>query len=336
MTSYLYHGDNLNILREHVADASVDLIYLDPPFNSNMNYRMSLKKQDKAEPASQTTAFSDIWRWDAESYSAYQNVLSSGTDRVARLLSGLREFLGQDAKMAYLTFMTIRIIEMRRVLKPTGSIYLHCDSASNSYLRLVMDAVFGDENFRNEIVWSRSAGFKRKSAKKFPQKSDTIFFYSKSLNDIHFNTQYKPHKPEYTKRFKKGKDGRLYRDDVNPTRGGRRVIYLDETDGEVIDSLWDDISPVNPNARERTGWPTQKPVALLERIIKASSNKGDVVLDPFCGSGTTIAAASKLNRRWIGIDKERVAITLTHRRLNAMYGEYINPYCESFADALQK
>ena len=180
----------------------------------------------------------------------------------------------QPRLLAYLSYMVERLLQMKSVLKPTGSIYLHCDPTASHYIKAMMDAIFGHQNFRNEIVWKRSQGFKRKSARKFPQKNDILLFYSKSLDHIVFNTQYKPHKEEYVKRFKVSEDGRLYRDDVNPTKGGRRVIYLDDTEGEVIDSVWTDIHPVNPVAKERLGYATQKPLKLLNCIIAASSNPG--------------------------------------------------------------
>ena len=322
----LYFGDNLPILRRHIADSSVDLIYLDPPFNSNANYNVLFQERSGQQSAAQITAFEDTWRWSLESESAYQDVVTNAPGQLPNLLQAMRSFLGDNDMMAYLTMMAQRIVELRRVLKDTGSIYLHCDPTASHYLKLLMDSVFGRENFRTEIVWQRSSGFKRKSAKKFPQKNDIILFYSKSLGDTTFKTQYQPHKPEYIRRFKKDCDGRLYRDDVNPTRGGRRVIYLDETEGEIIDSVWTDIYPLNPVAGERLGYPTQKPEALLERIINASSNEGDVVLDPFCGCGTAIAAAERLNRRWIGIDITHLAITLIRHRLHDAFKSGLKPY----------
>jgi len=204
--------------------------------------------------------------------------------------------------MAYLVMMAIRLYELRRVLKNTGSIYLHCDPTASHYIKLLLDSTFGSRCYRSEIIWSRSRGFKRSSAKRFSHKHDTIFFYCKDPKHIIFQPQYRPHKPEYIKRFKKDVNGRLYRDDVNPTKGGRRKIYLDEVKGDLVDSTWYDIFPLNPVAKERLGYPTQKPEALLERIIKASSKEGDIVLDPFCGCGTTITVAEKLKRKWIGID----------------------------------
>lgn len=229
--------------------------------------------------------------------------------------------------MAYLTEMAIRLVELHRVLKPTGSLYLHCDPTASHYLKMVLDAVFGPNCYRTEIIWNRSRGFKRSSAKRFPHKHDTIFFYCKDPRRIVFNPQYRPHKPEYINRFKKDAEGSLYRDDVNPTGGGRRKIYLDQVEGDLIESTWYDITPLNPIASERLGYPTQKPEALLDRIIKASSNEGDVVLDPFCGCGTTVNVAERLHRRWIGVDITYLAINLIKRRLHDSFSpEELAPF----------
>lgn len=206
-----------------------------------------------------------------------------------------------------------RLLIMRELLSETGSIYLHCDWHRSAYLRLLLDEVFGNINFRNEIVWSYF-GFKRATSKKFPQKHDLIFSYTKTP-EYTWNVQYKPHSPEYIKRFKKDENGRLYRDDVNPTGGGTRIIYLDEVEGDIIDSVWTDIPPVNPVAKERQNYPTQKPEALIERIIKSSTNPGDIVFDCFMGSGTTQAVAMKLGRRFIGADINLGAIQTTTKRL---------------------
>jgi adenine-specific DNA-methyltransferase len=207
-----------------------------------------------------------------------------------------------------------RLTLMRELLSERGSIYVHCDWRVNALLRSVLDDVFSNNLFLNEIIWTYFA-FKRKTARKFPQKHDTIVSYRKNSETFIWNTQYRPHKPDYLKRWKKDEQGRYYRDDVNPTKGGTRVIYLDEIEGDIVDSVWDDIPPVNPVATERTDYQTQKPEALLERIIKASSNEGDLVADFFCGSGTTLAVAEKSGRRWIGADLGRYAIHTTRKRL---------------------
>ena len=307
--NHLYYGDCLTIMRDHMRAGSVDLIYLDPPFNSNRQYNAIYKDETGRPLPDQIEAFCDLWTLDQERERAIRAMpvlmQESGIDDTTvefwRIwMNALRNT--QPRLLAYLSYMVERLLYMKVLLKPTGSIYLHCDPTASHYIKAMMDAIFGHQNFRNEIVWKRSQGFKRKSARKFPQKNDILLFYAKSLENIVFNTQYKPHKKQYVKRFKVSKDGRLYRDDVNPTGGGRRVIYLDETEGEVIDSVWTDIHPVNPVAKERLGYATQKPLKLLNRIIAASSNPGDIVFDPFCGCATTLEAAQRMGRKWIGID----------------------------------
>jgi len=317
----LFFGDNLEILRSgRIPVGSVDLIYLDPPFNSNATYNILFAEKSGEKSAAQITAFEDTWQWGPEAAADFDDVVRGDRPRLAALLRAIREFLGQNAMMAYLARMAVRLVELHRVLKPTGSLYLHCDPTASHYLKLILDAVFGSYRYRTEIIWSRSKGFKRSSARRFPHKHDTIFFYCKDPQRIVFNPQYRPHKLEYIKRFKEDADGRLYRDDVNPTGGGRRKIYLDEVEGDLVESTWYDIAPLNPIAKERLGYPTQKPEALLERIIKTSSNEGDIVLDPFCGCGTTVTVAERLKRRWIGIDITHLAITLIKKRLHDTFG----------------
>jgi len=277
-TNTIYCGDCKNVLVNHIPDGSVDLIYVDPPFFSNKQYEIIWGD------GYELRCFEDRWKGGIENY---------------------------------IIWMEDKVRECHRVLKPTGSMYLHCDYHANAHLRILMDKIFDENHFQNEIIWCRSAGFKRSSAKKFPTKNDIIFFYTKS-KEHYFEPQYKPHKPEYLERFKPDKTGRLCRTDVNPTKGGRRTIYLDEVKGDLIDSVWDDINPVNPMAKERLGYPTQKPKALLERIIKASSKTTDIVLDPMCGCGTAIAAAHKLGRRWIGIDVSPSACKLMVKRMRKL------------------
>lgn len=306
----LYYGDCLDWMSQWDS-GTVDLIYLDPPFNSNASYNVLYR--DRGAGKAQFRAFDDTWHWD-NAAEARLGVYEGAGMRPARdAVLGLYRALGPSGMMAYLTYMGERMEQMKRLLKPTGSIFLHCDPTANAYLRVLMDVIFGATNFRNEIVWNRSGGFKRKSAKRFPTKSDTILFYAASSNHK-FNTQYKPHKPEYLRRFKPDQTGRLRRTDVNPTAGGRRTIYLDETLGDIVDSVWVDIPPVNPNAKERLGYPTQKPVKLLQRIINASSSEGDLVLDPFCGCGTAVDAANRLGRKWAGVDISSFAIDLIRKR----------------------
>ena len=284
----IFWGDNLQVMSHLLKEfrGKVDLIYIDPPFDSKADYKKKIDLKGIGKATSDSSSFEekqygDIWTNDE-----------------------------------YLQFMYERLLIMRELLNETGSIYLHCDWHRSAYLRLLLDEVFGADSFRNEIVWSYF-GFKRATSKKFPQKHDLIFSYTKSP-EYTWNVQYKPHSPEYIKRFKKDKNGRLYRDDVNPTGGGTRIIYLDEVEGDIIDSVWSDIPPVNPVAKERQNYPTQKPEALIERIIKASTNHGDLVFDCFMGSGTTQAVAMKLGRRFIGADINLGAIQTTTKRLLAV------------------
>ena len=281
----IFWGDNIQVMSHLLKDyrGKVKLIYIDPPFDSKADYKKTIKLKGKKDIKNDINSFeekqyTDIWTNDE-----------------------------------YLQFMYERLILMRELLSDDGSIYLHCDWHKNHHLRCIMDEVFGNDNFRNEIIWSYF-GFKRATSKKFPQKHDTIISYTKG-KDYEWNVQYKPHSEEYIKRFKKDENGRLYRDDVNPTGGGTRIIYLDEIEGDIIDSTWNDIPPVNPVARERQNYPTQKPEALLERIIKSSSNEGDIVFDCFMGSGTTQSVAMKLNRKFIGSDINLGSIETTVKRL---------------------
>ena len=287
----IFWGDNLQVMSHLLKEyrGQIDLIYIDPPFDSKADYKkkIDVKGVGKAESDSSTfeeKQYGDIWTNDE-----------------------------------YLQFMYERLILLRELLSERGSIYLHCDWHRSAYLRLLLDEVFGANNFRNEIVWSYF-GFKRATSKKFPQKHDVIYSYTKSPDYI-WNVQYKPHSPEYIKRFKKDANGRLYRDDVNPTGGGTRIIYLDEVEGDIVDSVWTDIPPVNPVAKARQNYPTQKPEALIERIIKSSTNPGDLVFDCFMGSGTTQAVAMKLGRRFIGADINLGAIQTTTKRLVGVANE---------------
>lgn len=287
----IFWGDNLQVMSHLLKEyrGQIDLIYIDPPFDSKADYKkkIDVKGVGKAESDSSTfeeKQYGDIWTNDE-----------------------------------YLQFMYERLILLKELLSERGSIYLHCDWHRSAYLRLLLDEVFGANNFRNEIVWSYF-GFKRATSKKFPQKHDVIYSYTKSPDYI-WNVQYKPHSPEYIKRFKKDANGRLYRDDVNPTGGGTRIIYLDEVEGDIVDSVWTDIPPVNPVAKERQNYPTQKPEALIERIIKSSTNPGDLVFDCFMGSGTTQAVAMKLGRRFIGADINLGAIQTTTKRLVGVANE---------------
>jgi len=327
----LYFGDNLHILRDHVADESVDLIYLDPPFNSKATYNVLFHEKSGVESAAQITAFEDTWHWGIESEAIYHEIVTSG-GKLADLLGAFRQFLGTNDMMAYLTMMAPRLVELRRVLKPTGSIYLHCDPTASHYLKLILDAIFGANNFRNEIIWHYS-GWNKKLMASFESRIDILLFYGKGKPDEQTFNSYARHwasVDEYVKvrkqKIRTEDDGRQYV--LSDAGGGKRVHrYIKEamTTGAYVDNVWN-IGKLNNSSKERLGYPTQKPEGLLERIIKASSNEGDVVLDPFCGCGTTIAVAERLHRRWIGIDITHLAVTLMKHRLHDTFGKDLAPY----------
>lgn len=360
--NHLYYGDNLAVLRDSIKDESVDLIYLDPPFNSNASYNVLFKGPSGNESAAQIEAFDDTWHWTDAAEEAFGDVLRSGNGAAAEMLRAMRSFLGENDMMAYLAMMAVRLIELHRVLKPTGSLYLHCDPTASHYLKILLDAVFGARNYVNEISWHRTtakADYKQ-GAKHFPRVRDIILRFKKEgKGDIIFNQPFGEYDQEYIRKKYTGidPDGRRFMLDnltgpggaakgnayyevmgvsrhwrysrenmerlieegriVQPKPGGvpRYKRYLDEMPGVPCSDDWDDIRPINSQAQERLGYPTQKPVALLERILSASSNEGDVVLDPFCGCGTTVHAAEKLNRQWIGIDVTHLAIGLIEKRL---------------------
>ncbi|MDO8532107.1 MAG: DNA methyltransferase [Dehalococcoidia bacterium] len=363
----LYYGDNLKLLRDHVPDESVDLIYLDPPFNSNASYNVLFKERSGEESAAQIRAFEDTWHWGQEAERAFADVLASAItpQETKDLLVALRKALKSTDMMAYLVMMTIRLVELRRVLKPTGSIYLHCDPTASHYLKVMLDAIFKPSNFINEIIWKRSdaKGDTGQGAKHFGRVNDTLLLYAKSLDYI-FNPLYGPLDPDYVENFYRyaDPDGRRYKLDNMLGPGGAakgnpsyevmgitrywrysrermqqlvqagRVIqtkpgtvpmykrYLDESKGTPVTTNWTDISLIRGWSSEKLGYATQKPLALLERIIQTSSNEGDVVLDPFCGCGTAVAAAHKLNRKWIGMDITHLAVALMKSRLKDMFG----------------
>jgi len=360
----LYYGDNLQILREYIQDESTDLIYLDPPFNSNRNYNVLFKNENGLESESQIAAFEDTWHWNQSAEATYYDIMTNAPEQVSRMILSLREFIGANRMMAYLVMMTARLIELHRVLKNTGSLYLHCDSTASHYLKIVLDTIFGVENFRNEIVWKRTSAHsdtKQGNVVHMGRVHDIILFYTKS-DMVKRNELYQEYDKEYIEKFYKytDPDGRKYTlDNIigpggaakgNPqyeflgvtrywryskekiselykqgrivqTKSGnvpRYKRYLDEMPGIPLQDLWNDINPIQSQAAERLGYPTQKPLALLERIIQTSSREGDIVLDPFAGCGTTIAAAQKLKRRWIGIDITHLAIALLKYRLRDM------------------
>ena len=303
----IFTGDNLPIMRG-INSESVDLIYLDPPFNSNANYAAPIGS------AAAGAEFKDTWTL-SDVDNAWLDLIEAKHPALNRVIHAAMT----NSDKSYLIYMAARLLEMKRILKDTGSIYLHCDSTMSHYLKLVMDAVFGKRNFRREIIWNleTASGFKSQ-VRGFIRGHDTILYYVKSKEFI-FNKIFQPHKPEYIKRFNKtDEEGRRYRDD----RPNKKRQYLDETQGVAFTDVWTDIMSFQQHstAKERTGYPTQKPLALLDRIIKASSNKGDVVFDPFCGCATTLVAADRLQRDWIGIDISEKAAELVVERIKTDQG----------------
>lgn len=362
----LYYGDNLDVLRRHVKDESVDLVYLDPPFNSNANYNVLFAAKDGHQAAAQIQAFEDTWQWDEDAARQFAETVEQG-GAVADVLLAFERFIPASDMLAYLVMMAPRLVELRRTLKPHGSLYLHCDPTASHYLKLLLDAVFGPENFRNEIIWKRTSA--HSSAKRFAPVHDVILYYGRT-SKVLWNSAREEYEDAYLDkyyRFDDG-DGRLYwradlcaagvrhgssgkvwrgfdvaakgmhwkfksetLDELDAKgriywpKGGtgwpQYKRYRDELKGKAVADIWDDIDRINPVGAERLGYPTQKPEALLERIISASSNEGDVVLDPFCGCGTTVSAAQKLNRQWIGVDITHLAIGLIKTRLRDAYGD---------------
>ena len=361
----LYYGDNLDVLRRKIAPESVDLCYIDPPFNSKRNYFQIYNNQG-SEDRAQAQAFVDTWNWGDEAADGLAYILdlerlnpragdTRWTEQTVELIRGLEKVLGRGSLLAYLVHMTQRIVEIHRVLKPTGSFYLHCDPTASHYLKLVCDAVFCGQggDYLNEIIWKRTTA--HSDGSRYGRNADTIFFFSKT--QLHtWNPQYSAYDAAYLARFRNADpDGRLWMDDnltakglagggytysykgcesywrlplesmkrldeegrLHFTRNGgiRLKRYLDEAKGLAAQAVWDDINAINARAAERLGYPTQKPEALLERIIRASSNEGDTVLDAYCGCGTTVAVAQRLGRRWIGIDITYQSIALILKRL---------------------
>ena len=369
----LYYGDNLDVLRRHVAGESVDLVYLDPPFKSNQDYNVLFQEKDGSRAASQIKAFEDTWEWNLDAEAAYIDVVQGG-GRPSQVMQAFLAFLGKNDLMAYLAMMAPRLLELHRVLKPTGSIYLHCDPAASHYLKILMDAVFSPQNFRSEVIWKRTSA--HNSAKRFGPVHDTILFYTKTdsytwneaflpLPQETLDAWYNNVEAETGRRFNRadltaagvrtGESGATWRG-INVTAKGRlwaipgfvgAVVagkstldaldaldaagrlhwpkkasgmpmlkrYVEESRGVPAQDVITDINPLNNATAERLGYPTQKPEALLERLIKASSNEGDTVLDPFCGCGTAIHAAQRLGRRWVGIDVTHLAVALIRKRL---------------------
>jgi site-specific DNA-methyltransferase (adenine-specific) len=349
----LFYGDNLDILREHIVDNSIDLVYLDPPFNSSRNYNILFKDEHGKDSESQIVAFEDTWHWNQQAERTYRDLITTAPAHVGQMIGALHSFIGPSQMLAYLVMMAARLVELHRILKPTGSLYLHCDPTASHYLKVVLDTIFGPSQFRNEIVWKRTSA--HSDPQRYGGNIDIILFYTKGTTWT-WNQLYTPHSPEYITRYKhRDPDGRLWTDGdltakglsgggyeyeykgvtslwrcpeetmrrldaegrLHFTKAGglRLKRYLEDTKGTALQALWTDIPPINSQAAERLGYPTQKPLALLERIISTSSNAGDIILDPFAGCGTAIIAAEKLGRQWAGIDITHLSIALLKYRL---------------------
>lgn len=373
--NHLYYGDNLDVLRRHIPSESVDLVYLDPPFNSARNYNVIFARDGgqriDSGAAAQIEAFEDTWIWTPETERQFEDYVSGGLPpAVAEALTAMRTLLGENDASAYLVNMAPRLVELHRVLKSTGSLYLHCDPTMSHYLKILLDSIFGAANFRNEIIWQRT-GSKGLMTRRLATNHDVILAYQKSsaakwvldaafvpydeqnldpktaakysrfdpdgrryeLKDI---TNPNPDRPNLTyeflgvtrvwrwtkERMQAAYDAGLIVQSA-PGRVPRVKRYLDEQRGKPFGDVWSDIAPINSQAAERLGYPTQKPLALLDRIIALTTDPGDVVLDPFCGCGTTVDAAQKAGRRWIGIDITYIAVDLIEKRLIATYGKCV-------------
>lgn len=372
MKNTLYYGDNLDVLRKYIKDETVDLCYIDPPFNSKRNYNQ-IYNNVGTEDRAQAQAFVDTWVWDDIAAAGFAEIIGNDagrfTPQTVDLIKGLQLVLKKGSLLAYLVSMALRVTEIHRVLKATGSFYLHCDPTASHYLKLVLDTVFvvNGGDYRNEIIWKRAHTVKGNSgqgSKRFDTNHDVIFFYVKNLGNT-FNPQFREYSDDYlnkTYRFVEADSGRRYRlismigpggaskgnpqyevfgitrywrysqvkmqelieegmvIQTNPGTVPVRKQYLDSGEGVGVQTIWEDLPALGAASAERLGYPTQKPMALLERIIAASTNEGDTVLDAFCGCGTTVAAAEKMNRRWIGIDITYQSIALILRRLEDQYG----------------
>ncbi|MBF6605729.1 MAG: restriction endonuclease [Chloroflexi bacterium] len=374
-TNVLYYGDNLDILRRFIPDESVDLIYLDPPFNSNASYSVIFKDESGRGSDAQMTAFDDTWHWGPDPERQYLYLTNSSYHQgsvapsVSALIGAFHQGIRPSPMLAYLVEMAVRLVELHRVLKPTGSLYLHCDPTASHHLKLVLDAIFGPEHYINEIVWKRQTSHNdaAQGAKHFGRLQDVLLFYAKS-SSYYWTQPYRAYDPEYVEDFYRsvepGTGRRFTLSDITAPGGAspekrnphyeflgvtrywrfseermrelfaegrivqskpgtvpRQKRYLDEMPGMPLGTWWDDIRPVQAQGAERLPYPTQKPLALLERIISASSKPGDIVLDPFCGCGTATVAAQKLGRQWIGIDITYLAIAVMRQRLRDSFPE---------------
>jgi site-specific DNA-methyltransferase (adenine-specific) len=363
----LYYGDNLEVMRKYLPDECIDLVYLDPPFNSNRDYNLLFREQSGEPAQGQIKAFTDTWQWSERAYDEFCQTCPKPA--LVELVQGFVRTLGRNDLTAYLVMMAPRLVELHRVLKPTGSLYLHCDPTASHYLKVMLDVIFGARNFRNEIAWKRYAAHSL-SQGRYDRISDRILFYCKdsrltrtfnppteALSEEEINERFPHVEPETGRRFQHVSleqssnkssagetriiQGRTVVSEIgwrwsqetfdqrlkeNPyliywtsTGRPRYKIYADEYKGKPVGDIWTDVPYLSSGDAERLGYPTQKPLALLERILQASSNEGDTVLDPFCGCGTAIVAAQKLNRRWIGIDITHLAIALIKYRLSDMF-----------------
>jgi len=380
MKNTLYYGDNLDILKRYIEDESIDLIYLDPPFKSNQDYNVLFSDRNGTLSNAQIKVFEDTWRWNIEAENAFDELLKFG-GKICDVLIGIERFIGRNDMMAYLVMMAPRLIELRRVLKSTGSIYIHCDTTASHYLKIVMDAIFDPRNFKNEIIWKRS--HTRSSISKiFRRNHDSIFFYTKtdeyfynqqygklsnaSLKLYHYNDKKGRYRlvPVLVSGVRHGKTGEVWRD-IDPNRQGKSGMhwitipdklekyekkgllvwpkrgklpqlkyYLEENKGVPLGDTWDKLGIIESSSKESLGYPTQKPEKLLERIIKTSCPKDGVVLDPFCGCGTTVCTAHKLNRTWIGMDITHLAITLIKHRLRDSFGEKVESEYEVIGEPI--
>jgi len=363
----LYYGDNLDILRRYIKDETVDLVYLDPPFNSNQDYNVLFNERSGRQSDAQIHAFEDTWEWSLDAERSLKEIVEAG-GAVSQTMQAFRTAIGTNDMLAYLAMMAPRLVELRRVLKPTGSIYLHCDPTASHYLKVLLDAIFGGVNFQGEIVWRRTAS--HVTSRRWPRLHDILLCYAKDVGTVHFmppkvradegwiEREYRfedkrgrymldnltgagttdgpsgqPWRGVDPKKIGKGRhwryvpetlekldaDGRIHW----PTKGKYPKLkqYLKESGGKAVGDIWTDIGVLGRTSSERLGYPTQKPEALLERLISASSNKGDLVLDPFGGCGTAVIAAQRLGRRWIGIDITHLAINLMKRRLRNTFGK---------------
>lgn len=361
----LYYGDNLTVMQQKMGSNFVDLIYLDPPFNSKRNYNLMYKNMTGLPVSEQVEAFCDTWELDAEKEQRAKEMpilmKSYGVEQYyvdfwKIWVEALRNT--QPHLLAYLIYMVERLLHMRSILKATGSIYLHCDPTASHYIKIMMDGIFGHENFRSEIIWKRTSG--HSDARGYGSVHDVLLYYTKT-NKFTWNQQYQAYDESYTQSHYRrvDKKGRNYRTSdltagglsgggyeyewngvkriwrcpiekmqiwhnegrIQYTRNGTAefIRYLDEMPGVPLQDIWTDISPINSQSKDRLGYPTQKPPALLKRIIAASSNPDDLIFDPFCGCGTTIYAAHETGRKWIGCDVAILSIKLVKHTLEERY-----------------